>query len=131
MQAKNNLYDKVKVTKGNWIHKVSVRFLHQICKCIWFLREKSSSFLRDVGDGWARWVIAHTGFGRLVNLISTRRGRLCPPPILLKGDAVNLTLIYNDVTSFPSWTLPMLSWFYVQDRYLSCSRTIIGSTFLP
>ena len=48
---------------------------------------------------------------------------------LLKGDAMNLTLIYNDVTPFPSWIL--LSWYPVQDRYLSCSRTIIGSTFPP
>ena len=34
---------------------------------------------------------------------------------------------HGKVTSFPSWILPMLSWFYVQDRYLSCSRTIIGN----
>ena len=32
---------------------------------------------------------------------------------------------------FPSWILPMLSWFYVQDRYLSCSRTILVSQFHP
>ena len=38
----------------------------------------------------------------------------------LKGDAMNLTLRYDNVTSFPSWILPMQSWFYVQDRYLSC-----------
>ena len=38
---------------------------------------------------------------------------------------MNLTLIYNNVTSFTSWILPMLSWFYVQGRYLSCSRTIL------
>ena len=36
---------------------------------------------------------------------------------------------HGKVTSFPSWILPMLSWFYVQDRYLSCSRTILGSSF--
>ena len=26
---------------------------------------------RDVGDGWAGWVIAHTDFGRSVNSINT------------------------------------------------------------
>ena len=63
------------------------------------------------------------------------RGKFSDPPTLcpylVKGDAMNLTLIYNNVTSFPSWILPMLSWFYVQDRYLSCSRTIEGSSFQP
>ena len=29
---------------------------------------------RDVGDGWAAWVITQQGFRRLVNPISTRRG---------------------------------------------------------
>ena len=63
------------------------------------------------------------------------RGKFSDPPTLcpylVKGDAMNLTLIYNNVTSFPSRSLPMLSWFYVQDRYLSCSRTILGSRFHP
>ena len=35
---------------------------------------------RDVGNRWAGWEIAHPGFGRSVNPISTRGGRLCPPP---------------------------------------------------
>ena len=38
---------------------------------------------------------------------------------------------HGKVASFPSWILPMLSWFYVQDRYLSCSRTILVSQFHP
>ena len=39
---------------------------------------------RDVGDGWAGWVIIQSGCGRSVNPISTRGGRLCPlPPLLL------------------------------------------------
>ena len=38
---------------------------------------------------------------------------------------------HGKVTSFPSWILPMLSWFYVQDRYLSCSRTILLSGHVP
>ena len=38
---------------------------------------------------------------------------------------------HGKVTSFPSWNLPMLFWFYDQDRYLSCSRTILGSRFHP
>ena len=50
---------------------------------------------------------------------------------LLKGDAMNLTLIYNNATSFPSWIQLMLSWFYFQDRYLNCSRTILESSFNP
>ena len=33
---------------------------------------------RDVGDGWAGWAIAYPGFGRSVNPISTRKGKLCP-----------------------------------------------------
>ena len=33
------------------------------------------------------------------------------------------------MTPFLSWILPMLSQFYVQDRYLSCPRTILGSSF--
>ena len=37
---------------------------------------------------------------------------------------------HGKVTSFPSWILPMLSWFYVQDRYLSCPKTILGSSFI-
>ena len=41
---------------------------------------------------------------------------------------MNLTLIFN---YFPSWNLPMLSQFYVQDRYFPCSRTILGSSFHP
>ena len=36
---------------------------------------------------------------------------------------------HGNMTSFLSWILPMLSWFYVQDRYLSCQRTILGSIF--
>ena len=35
-----------------------------------------------------------------------------------------------NVTSFLSWILPMLSWFYVQDNYLSCQRTILVSIFI-
>ena len=38
---------------------------------------------------------------------------------------------HEKVIPFPSWILPMLSWFYVQDRYLSCSRTILVSQFHP
>ena len=34
---------------------------------------------RGVGDGWAGWAIAHPGFGRSVNTISTRGDRLCLP----------------------------------------------------
>ena len=36
---------------------------------------------------------------------------------------------HGKVTSFPSWILPMLSWFYVQERFLSCPKTILGSRF--
>ena len=36
---------------------------------------------------------------------------------------------HGNMTSFLSWILPMLSWFYVQDRYLSCQRTNLGSIF--
>ena len=36
---------------------------------------------------------------------------------------------HGKVTSFPSWILPMISWSYVQDRYLSYPRTILGSSF--
>ena len=38
---------------------------------------------------------------------------------------------HGKVTAFPSWNLPTLFWFYVQDRYLSCSRTILVSQFHP
>ena len=38
---------------------------------------------------------------------------------------------HGKVTSFPSWILPMLSWFYVQDRYLSCPKAIVGRSFHP
>ena len=38
---------------------------------------------RDVGNGWAGWEIAHPGFGRSVNTISTRWSRLEPPSLLL------------------------------------------------
>ena len=33
---------------------------------------------KDVGCGWAGWLIAHPGFGRSVNSIPTRGGRLYP-----------------------------------------------------
>jgi hypothetical protein len=33
---------------------------------------------RDVGDRWSERTIAHPGFGRSLNPISTRGGRLCP-----------------------------------------------------
>ena len=36
---------------------------------------------RGVGDEWAGWAIAHPGFNRSVNHISTRGGRLCAPHI--------------------------------------------------
>ena len=39
--------------------------------------------IRDVGDGWAGWTIAHPCFGRSVNSISTIGGRLCPPHYFL------------------------------------------------
>ena len=38
---------------------------------------------RDVGEGWASWVIVYPGFGISVNPITTRGGRLRPPPKLL------------------------------------------------
>ena len=37
--------------------------------------------------------------------------------------------LYGNMTSFLSWILPMLYWFYVQDRYLSCPKIILGSSF--
>ena len=36
-----------------------------------------------------------------------------------------------NVTSFLSWILQMLPWIYVQDKYLTCSRTILESRFHP
>ena len=35
------------------------------------------------------------------------------------------------MTSFQTQILPMLSWFYIQDRYLSCPRIILRSNFHP
>ena len=51
----------------------------------------------------------------------------------------NLSMMYHTVykphhgkvASFPSWFMPMLSWIYVQDRYLSYPRTILESIFHP
>ena len=40
---------------------------------------KATHQFRGVGDGWAGWAIAHRGFGRSVNPVSTRGCRLCPP----------------------------------------------------
>ena len=37
--------------------------------------------------------------------------RIFPPWV--KGDAMNFTLIYNNVASFPFRILPMISWFCV------------------
>ena len=34
------------------------------------------SSIRDVGDGWAGWSIAHPGFGRSVNPIISTKGQL-------------------------------------------------------
>ena len=39
----------------------------------------SQGKFRDVEDGWTGWTISHPGFGRSVNPISTRGGRLCSP----------------------------------------------------
>ena len=43
---------------------------------------------RDVGDGWAGWAIAHPGFSRPVNPISTRGGQIVPPIVLLVHPAL-------------------------------------------
>ena len=50
-----------------------------------FLISNSSG---NVGYGWAGWAIAHPGFGRSVNTISTKGGRLCPPTLLLAHPAL-------------------------------------------
>ena len=50
------------------------------------LSESPPTKYRGVGDWWAGRAIAHLGFpcfGRSVKLVSTRGGRLCPPPTLL------------------------------------------------
>ena len=39
----------------------------------------STTKFRDVRERWAGWAIPHSCFGRSVNPISTRGGRLCPP----------------------------------------------------
>ena len=58
-----------------------------------------------------------------------------PIPDIYHLQANNCQLLHmqchGKVTPFISWILPMLSWFYVQDSYLSCSRTILVSQFHP
>ena len=49
----------------------------------------STTKFRDVGDRWAGWAIPHSCFGRSVNPISSRGGRMCPPKLLLAHPALS------------------------------------------
>ena len=51
---------------------------HQKTQCIVVCRPGEAGQVRGVEYWWAEWAIAYRGFGRSVNPISTRGGRLCP-----------------------------------------------------
>ena len=63
---------------------------------IWFIIMMTTMSFRDVGYGWAGLATAHPGFGRSVNPISTRGGRLCPPTLLLAQPALGSFLRHCD-----------------------------------
>ena len=66
----------------NWIRAISGRVEILLVRS---MNGDNKAPIRDVGDGWAGWGMAHQDFGRSVNPISTRGPRYahhvttCPP----------------------------------------------------
>ena len=122
----------------HWYHKLTpfiVLNSSNLCKTLkrWMMNNKNGVFYwENTPLNSQKWS------SRMVPMTSTYQFQgwniflISDQPIhdkLYCSQANNCQLLHMKVTSFPSWFLPMLCWFYVQDLYLSCSRTILGSSF--